>query len=269
MRTNTILGVLLGGLLLVACAGDEAGTTSTTTSPATTSTTAPTTTTAPSTTTTTVAATTSTSAPTTTSAPPAPSTTNEQLPGEPIEFGPAEGDTVGVVGVAHNDVLNLRAGPGADQPILHGIPPTYTELVAMGQTRQLRSGALWSLVVYEATDGWVNLRYIAYLGAADDVTTMVIESLGETPSANTMAGLGLIVADAMAGAPSADIVMSVAPTGGDLGEVTYDITGFEDDSVRGSRAHIFGEPTDDGFVLRTIEATPFCARGVDSEGRCV
>jgi hypothetical protein len=266
MRTNT-LGVLLAGLLLVACAGDEAGSTSTTTIPVTTTTPEPTTTTAPSTTTTEAA--TTTTAQSTTTAPPAPSTTTGEFPGEPIDFGPAEGATVAVVGVAHDDVLNLRAGPGVEQEVLEGIPPTYDALTALGETRQLETGAFWIAVDYDGVEGWVNLRYIGYLGAANDVTSIVIESLGERPSANTMAGLGLIVADAMAGAPSADIVMSVAPTEGDVGEVTYDITGVEDDSVRGSRAHIFGEPTDQGFTLRTVEATPFCARGVDDQGRCV
>jgi hypothetical protein len=191
------------------------------------------------------------------------------LPGEPIDFGPAEGATVAVVGVAHDDVLNLRAGPGVGQEILEGIPPTYDALTALGETRQLETGAYWIEVEFDGVEGWVHLRFIAYLGAEDDVTSMVVDMLGERPSANTMAGLGLIVADAMGGHPSADIVMSVAPTEGDLGEVTYDITGVEDDSVRGSRAHIFGQPSDEGFTLHTIEATPFCARGVDNEGRCV
>jgi enoyl-CoA hydratase len=36
------------------------------------------------------------------------------LPGEPIDFGPAAGDVLAVIGVSHDDVLNLRSAPGAE-----------------------------------------------------------------------------------------------------------------------------------------------------------
>ena len=262
MRSRTVWTCLvIAAMLLAACGGDaEEGTTTTSV--------AGTTTTLAATTSTTGEPTTTTTSSTTTTAP-APTTTNESagLPGEPIEFGPVEGDILAVVGVAHDDVLNLRAAPGADQEILQLIPPVYDSLTALGQTRQLPN-SLWIGVDYEGTEGWVNLSFIAYLGYTDDITAAVVEDLGERPGAETMLDLGLIVAQSLAGDPSADIVMSVAPTVGDLGEVTFDVTGFEDDSVRGGRYHIFGQPIEEGFVLHTVEATPFCARGVD-EGACV
>ena len=94
------------------------------------------------------------------------------------------------------------------------------------------------------------------------------EQLGGTPGAETMLDLGLIVAEGIAGDPSADIVMSVAPSVGDFGEVTFDVTGFEDDSVRGSRLHVFGQPIDEAFLLASVEGTVICARGVD-DGACI
>jgi Ca2+-binding RTX toxin-like protein len=172
-----------------------------------------------------------------------------------------------VVGVAHDDALNLRAAPGADQEILEGIPPTYDALAAVGQTRQL-PGSLWIAVDYEGTEGWVNLTFIGYLGDTTDITHTVTEQLGGTSGAETMLELGLIVAEGVAGDTSADIVMSVAPTVGDLGEVTFDVTGFEDDSVRGSRLHVFGQPIDEAFLLASVEETVICGRGVDA-GACV
>ena len=190
-----------------------------------------------------------------------------ELPGEPIDFGPAAGDTLAVVGVAHDDVLNLRAAPGADQEILEGIPPTYDALTAVGQTREL-PGSFWIAVDYEGTEGWVNLTFIGYLGDTTDITHAVTEQLGGTSGAETMLELGLIVAEGIAGDSSADIVMSVAPTVGDLGEVTFDVTGFEDDSVRGSRLHVFGQPIDEAFLLASVEETVICARGVDA-GVCI
>lgn len=259
MRSRTLwTGLFLGTLLLAAC-GDDAGGDTTTTGTPTTTTLSTTTTTSPPTTTTTGV--------TTTTAPPASTTTSGELPGEPIEFGPAAGDTLAVVGVAHDDALNLRAAPGADQRILDEIPPLHDALTALGHTRQL-PGSLWIGVEFEGTQGWVNLRFVAYLGDTNDITAAVVEDLGERPGAETMEDLGLLIAERLAGDSSADIVMSVAPTVGDLGEVTFDVTGFEDDSVRGGRYHIFAEPIQEGFVLDAIEATPFCARGVE-QGLCL
>ena len=68
--------------------------------------------------------------------------------------------------------------------------------------------------------------------------------------------------------PPSDIVIVVAPTVGDLGTVTYDVVGLGDDSVRGLRLLVFGEPVSDGFSLKSVERTLLCGRGL-FEGLCV
>ncbi len=83
-----------------------------------------------------------------------------------------------------------------------------------------------------------------------------------------MLDLGALVAATVAGESGAEWVVSVAPSVGDLGEVTYDVVDFEDDSVRGARLHVFGEPAEGGFVLRSVELTVLCSRGV-SDGLCI
>jgi hypothetical protein len=256
----TLATLLVSTALLGACgAGEEPGSTPTTI--------VETTTTAA--VTTTSVATTTTSAPaTTTTAPPSTATTPTDLPGEPIDFGPAADDTLAVIGVAHDDVLNLRAAPGADQEVLEGIPPVYDSLTAVGQTRQL-PGSFWIAVDYEGRVGWVNLRYVGYIGDTTDATQSVIETLGERPGAETMLDLGFIVAESLASEePPSDIVLVVAPTVGDLGEVTYDVIGLGDDAVRGLRVHVFGDPITEAFVLDTVEMTTLCGRGVEA-GACV
>ena len=261
MGSRSALAGLAVSMLVIGACGEDAATSTTTT------TVIETTTSSPATTTTSMATTTSTTSATTTTAPGTTTTSASELPGEPIDFGPAAGDTLAVVGVAHDDVLNLRAAPGADQEILDGIPPTYDALTAGGQTREL-PGSFWIAVDYEGIEGWVNLTFIGYLGDTTDITHAVTEQLGGTSGAETMLELGLIVAEGIAGDSSADIVMSVAPTVGDLGEVTLDVTGFEDDSVRGSRLHVFGQPIDEAFLLASVEGTVICARGV-VDGACV
>jgi hypothetical protein len=248
-------------LVTAACGGGTAATTTTT---------------LPSTTSTTVGATTSTGHPTTTSTvgvttTSAPGTTTTTgTPGDPIDFGPADGDVLMVIGVRHDDVLNLRAGPGTNQRILDEIPPTFTDLVARGNTRQLPA-SFWVEVDYEGTRGWASLAFIGYEGDTTDDTAKVVSDLGENPVEATMADLGQLIAELYASPsdPESDIVQVTPVSTGDLAEVTYDVVGLGDDAVRGVRIHVFAEKTSGGFGLRSVEVTALCGRGVDTGGACV
>jgi hypothetical protein len=240
-------------LLLGACGGSGAETTTTTQATVTTTTIGATTT----------ASTTTTAVTTTTS--------DDDLPGEPIDFGPAAGDELAVVGVAYDDVLNVRAAPGTDSEVIAELAPTATDLIGTGRARALPD-SIWFEVEVEGMTGWVSSAFVGYLGLTDDATAEVIETLGETPGAETMLDLGLIVAEAMASEdPPSRIVMSVAPSVGDLGEVTYDVVGLGDDALGGFRLHVFGDPAEGGeaFVLSNVERTLICSRGVTADGFCV
>ena len=174
-----------------------------------------------------------------------------------------------VIGVRHDDVLNLRAGPGVASPVVDEIPPTYTELVARGNTRDL-PGAFWIEVEYEGTTGWVHLGFVGYEGGVDDQTSVVVEELGERPVAASMTDLGEVVAGVFASEDPESAIVQVTPvTGGDLAEVTYDVIGFGDDAVRGARLHIFAEMAGGEFTLRSVEMTSICGRGVDANDLCV
>jgi hypothetical protein len=268
-------------LLATACGGGDAASTTTsdgettlpdvtTTSPSTSAavstTEAPETTPAP----TTVP---STTGPSTTGGPtstPATVPATTVLPGEPIEIGPRAGDTLAVVGVAFDDSLNLRAAPGVGQEILAKLDPLEDGLKALGNARRLPN-SIWYEVEHAGTDGWVSSSFVAYLGATDDVTALLISQLGTTPQAETMLDLGLIVAEAVASEePPSRIVVSVAPSVGDLGEITYDVVGLGDDALFGVRLHVFGTPDagGEGFTLKSVEQTSLCGRGV-SDGLCV
>lgn len=174
-----------------------------------------------------------------------------------------------VIGVRHDDVLNLRAGPGVGAGILDEIPPTFTDLVALGNTRQL-PGSFWIEVDYEGTEGWVHLGFVGYEGVVDDLTSIVVDELGEIPVEATMTELGELVAGVFASEdPQSDIVQVTPVTSGDLAEVTYDVIGLGDDAVRGLRLHVFAEVVDDGFSLKSVEVTTICGRGVDGDELCV
>ncbi len=268
------LALVLGlALLTSACGvGETADSTVTTEAPTTSATEMPATTTTSESPTTTV-----TNAPTTTTTTTVPTSTTTAGPttttvaGEAVDLGPLAGDVLGVVGVRHDDVLNVRSGPGVGYSILTGLDPLEDEVVAKGNTWYI-PGAFWIEVEADGVEGWVNLRYIAYLGDTDDMTSRVIADLGERPEAETMLDLGMIVAEAVAyeGEGARDPVVSVAPSVGDLGEVTIDVLGLADDSIGGYRLHVFGMPSEsgEGFGLGSVEATVLCIRGV-SGGICI
>lgn len=266
MRTRALLVVPVVALLFAACAADTSAepepNTATSAVPdadpvATTTTLVAPPTTAPD------------MAPTTTQGVETPATSTTSLPGGPIDFGPRSGDVLAVVGVAHDDTLNLRAAPGPTQDILDTISPLFVGLVAAGETWE-RPGAFWVKVDYEDTLGWVHMGFVAYSGGTDDVTAQAIAALGEIPVATTMEELGLLVADTFTTEePPSKVVMVAAPTLGDFGELAYDVIGIGDDAVRGVRLHVFGAPVAEGFSLKSIEATDLCARGVSFDGFCI
>ena len=111
------------------------------------------------------------------------------LVGSPIDFGPRSGDVIAVIGVPHDDALNLRAAPGPTQDILDTIDPVYEGLVAQGETWEMPT-AFWVKVDYEGTIGWVHMGFIAYLGHTDDATATVVADLGGNPAADSMEELG-------------------------------------------------------------------------------
>jgi len=171
-----------------------------------------------------------------------------------------------VIGVAHDDVLNLRAGPGVGAEIVGEIPPTFDDLVAQGNTRELPR-SFWIEVDYEGASGWVNLSYVGYQGGVDDRTAHVVDELGGTPTNATMTGLAEEVAAVFTqeDEPGSTVVQVTPVSEGDLHEVTYDVIGLADDSVRGLRLHVFAEEVTGEFQLRTVEILLICGRGVDGD----
>ncbi len=185
------------------------------------------------------------------------------LPGEDIDLFTEAGDVLGVIGVAYDDELNIRAAPGADQDVVATAEPTADDLVATGRARKLPN-SIWYEFTVGGTTGWANSSYVAYIGGTDDATAEYL-ARSDRPTAETMADLGEFVAAGFASTdPESEIVQVVAPTVGDLGEVTYDVVGIGDDAQIGYRLHIFGaqEDSGEGFSLRTIERTALCGRGL-------
>lgn len=263
LRLACVLGLIAlscGGLTESTSTTDvRLGSTTTTLRPPSTSVGTITTTTTP-----TVATVTTTTAPTTTTFP--------RWPGEGLNVGvptPAEGPVVSVVGVAFDDTLNVRSGPGIDFGVVGELAPTATRITGTGEGWQLPTGALWWEIDAGAVRGWANSSFLSRIGDVGDITDRVNALVDALPPHEDMAGLGFVVAEAFVDPDvGSTVVLVTAPTISDPNTVAYDVIGAADDSIEGTRLYVTGLPSDEGFVLGSVEAAPMCARGV-SAGLCV
>lgn len=195
-----------------------------------------------------------------------------ELPGERIEIFPHEDAALAVVGVAADDVLNVRAAPDPSASVVAELDPLADGLTATGHNRQVEDGAIWAEIDTGEASGWVNTAYVAQVGATDDVTSRLYPDVSGRPVADTLVHLGeKVAADAAGqGEPQPRIVVVDGPDLGDLGEVTVDVLDYPDDSVLGERLRIFAEQEGgESFRVRTVESTTLCRRGVTEDGACV
>ncbi len=191
------------------------------------------------------------------------------LPGRPVDGFVQTGDSLAVIGVAYDDRLNIRSAPGINQRIVARVSSDTVNLVASGRARAL-TRSVWYEVTIDGVTGWASSTYLGVPGNTHDPTSSFRDS---APVGVSMSELGRYIAEEYgADQPSARIVRSGAPSvGGDVSDVMFDITGFSDDSIAAVRIHVFATPHDsgDGFVLKAVEATTFCQRGVDTFGLCI
>ena len=226
------------------------------------------------------------------------------LPGEPYEFGPSAGAGLAVVGVVYDSALNVRDVPngeiiarldnvmdGVRDPVLivrdAGSDDIVATLdlrqgvVATGNARKLPT-TIWYEVRIGDLVGWASGAYLAPLGADRDATAEVVEALGETPTADTLSDIGLLVSGVFASSGEVQSRTTVSSRPGvfeAVGDITLDVLGLPDDAVRGYRVNITADAgaedwTQDNpgpFTLRSVTVTPICDthRGVTEEGLCL
>jgi hypothetical protein len=88
-----------------------------------------------------------------------------------------------VVGVEKNDVLNIREGPGVENPRVATIPPYGTDIEVLGEGVEV-AGYTWVPVKYQGQQGWANSYYLAkQVGGADprllEISNQVLQALKE------------------------------------------------------------------------------------------
>ncbi len=173
-----------------------------------------------------------------------------------------------VVGVANDDVLNIRALPDASATIITSLEPTG-EAVLTSRKRDL-STSIWYEVESEAGFGWANAAFLAPMGGTRDATNEFADLLdGGLPTADSTAALidafsvELEAHGAAQEGPPVTVTVVDGPTSGDLDEVIIDVLGYADDALRGDRLHLFIVNEGGTASIKSIEATSVCQRGSD------
>jgi hypothetical protein len=200
------------------------------------------------------------------------SSNDAALPGEGQDIYPYQGAKLAVVGVAADDTLKVRSGPGTEFNVVFELRPTAMNATATGHNRSVPDAGWWSEIAVDGRTGWANTAFLLQPGQVDDITAALFPTPAERPTAESMAELGRTVARVRAGdASEAEIVVVDGPRTGDVGEISVDIIGLGDDSTGGERLHIFAEPGSDrrSFTVRSVEATTLCSRAVTPDRLCV
>ncbi|MCL1599630.1 MAG: SH3 domain-containing protein [Actinomycetia bacterium] len=179
-----------------------------------------------------------------------------------------------VVGVAHDDVLNVREGPGIRYGITGTLEPTAADIPVTGEARLLAT-SIWYEISLTGENGWVSGAFIGMFGATDDATLEVYAMLGEPLGDDDLAALGATIASAFLSDEGISWIALVEPSEGGsptaVSSITYDVIGLADDAVKGYRLVIHAtQALDDGpYTLHSVERTSVCWRGVDADGLCV
>ncbi len=201
-----------------------------------------------------------------------------QVPGEALDYGPAFGTPLVVVGVAYDDVLNFRIAPSPNAQIVESHAPLHADLdmYALGEAWAAPTGVWWKVSV-GGDEAWANQRYLGTLAAERDLFDAAAEYLQILMFEDTESA-ALAVAEAFGTTEPQSRIEFAAPAlnfDDGVGVATIDVLDIGDDSVKGWRLGIqveivwdeeSGEPgaQDVAFVVLTaVDGSPICGRGSD------
>ncbi len=235
-----------------------------------------------------------------TAEPAAMTTPDTELPGTPATFGPAAGTQLGVIGVAHDDWLNVRDVPNGEVVAtltLQLSPQSPAEsallvrdaeaeaafarigvagVTATGRSRDLATST-WHEIQAGPIIGWASSNYLAPLvpETALDITAQVTADIDGATTADTFTALvERIVATVVSDEP-ASRVRTVAPPGAfeAVVDIAVDVVGQPDDSIRGYRLLISADAAGDVAAAVTdgdiaTDAGPYTLRSVSATPLC-
>ncbi len=235
-----------------------------------------------------------------TAEPAAMTTPDTELPGTPATFGPAAGSQLGVIGVAHDDWLNVRDVPNGEVVAtltLQLSPQSPAEsallvrdaeaeaafarigvagVTATGRSRDLATST-WHEIQAGPIIGWASSNYLAPLvpETALDITAQVTADIDGATTADTFTALVERIVATVASDEPASRVRTVAPPGAfeAVVDIAVDVVGQPDDSIRGYRLLISADAAGDVAAAVTdgdiaTDAGPYMLRSVSATPLC-
>jgi len=169
----------------------------------------------------------------------------------------------------------VRTGPGSGYDPVASLEPTATEIPVTGAAWLLPTAIWYEIIPPVGEPGWVNDSYIGLMGSTDDVTTLVHRMLGTPLADDDLLALGATIANAFLSDEGGGwIALVELPEPGSttaVSSVTYDAIGVGDDSIKGYRlvVHATQDVAGGSYLMRSVEQTLVCLRGIDAEGFCV
>lgn len=235
-----------------------------------------------------------------TAEPAATTTPDTELPGTPATFGPAAGTQLGVIGVAHDDWLNVRDVPNGEVVAtltLQLSPQSPAEsallvrdaeaeaafarigvagVTATGRSRDLATST-WHEIQAGPIIGWASSNYLAPLvpETALDITAQVTADIDGATTADTFTALVERIVATVASDEPASRVRTVAPPGAfeAVVDIAVDVVGQPDDSIRGYRLLISADAAGDVAAAVTdgdiaTDSGPYMLRSVSATPLC-
>lgn len=235
-----------------------------------------------------------------TAEPAAMTTPDTELPGTPATFGPAAGTQLGVIGVAHDDWLNVRDVPNGEVVAtltLQLSPQSPAEsallvrdaeaeaafarigvagVTATGRSRDLATST-WHEIQAGPIIGWASSNYLAPLvpETALDITAQVTADIDGATTADTFTALVERIVATVASDEPASRVRTVAPPDAfeAVVDIAVDVVGQPDDSIRGYRLLISADAAGDVAAAVTdgdiaTDAGPYMLRSVSATPLC-
>lgn len=210
-------------------------------------------------------------------------------PGRRFDYGPAKNTVMHVVGVRHDDALNLRAAPTANAKLVTSKAPgqlIFPQLLSLGSGWLPDTGGAWWQVeinhpenVLHGEKVWAHTNYLKPLATATNKTDEIIRKIGSDYSGVEQLKQRLIHLRSndtnMIKSVVSQDEMGMDASGG---SVQIELLGYKDDSVYGEIFYVtFTNLWDDsgadarkiiGQQIGQVIVTPVCQRG-ESNGLCL
>ena len=179
-----------------------------------------------------------------------------------------------IFGLDQTQRVQLRALPGADQPVVVELAPS-DQIQSLEQLFETEDGAQWIQVQALGQQGWI-AEEVAYRGPTQDVTEQSIASLDATTFASAeeaATAIGLVVA-AQDGSAEVIVVGTTDVAGADSTTVIADVVNNDvgneggDGVALGRRLTIALDPAREWSPVSVFQSV-LCTRGVTAQGECV